>query len=358
MFYLITLIKFERHLDNIKKQATILNLKKRGMNLDSYVLITVDNVLVTDFNSIKGLTMLIFRIPEKIVPLSGNEWTDTQLDQLGIVFEDVDRVDFFFRNANLESFEMSERGTKLVGLLKDIDNYVFFRDYEEVVRANSPFQHPICKALYAAKKYANHESFIDDFVTHLLNKMGFNEGSLYAAPQMRISLFFGDTERMATADFTIIDFASYARIGVIEDKNWSEMMSNSTPQLVAEVIAIAQCNEATVGQKRDADGEPKDETDLNVTPTASSETIYGIRVNGHLFHFYALQVTPSIRSAMRNQRVASDSTTMYRYKSDAGLNFLVKEERYEIILMLSLLQEVAKRTGETSPRRNSRLGMK
>eukprot|EP00981_Chlorochromonas_danica_P003300 scaffold642_cov166-Ochromonas_danica.AAC.17 len=47
---------------------------------------------------------------------------------------------------------------------------------------------------------------------------------------------------------------------------------------------------------------------------------------------------------------------MYRYKSDAGLDFMVKKDRDEIILMLSLLQEIAKRTGEPSPRRNSKLG--
>jgi hypothetical protein len=32
---------------------------------------------------------------------------------------------------------------------------------------------------------------------------------------------------------------------------------------------------------------------------------------------------------------------------------MVKKERDEIILMLSLLQEVAKKTGETPPRRDS-----
>ena len=101
-----------------------------------------------------------------------------------------------------------------------------------------------------------HESFVDDFVKHLLNEMGFNEGSLYAAPQMRINLSFRETEKMATADVTVIDLLSYARIGVVEDKNWEEMMlkKDSTAQLVAEGIAIVQRNEAVGGRKRDSGG--------------------------------------------------------------------------------------------------------
>jgi hypothetical protein len=40
--------------------------------------------------------------------------------------------------------------------------------------------------------------------------MGFNDGSLYVAPQMRINLSFGAIEKVATADLTIIlDLLSY-----------------------------------------------------------------------------------------------------------------------------------------------------
>ena len=363
---LITFTSLKRPLDTVKEEVSKLELLKRGMSLDPYRLVTMKNALVSDFSSVEGQNMLIFHIPEKIVPLSGNEWTDVQLDQLKVLFEDVE-LNNFFSSAGLSSFQMSARGEALVELLCGVDEslhrkYVPAIDASDdhtaagAIRASPLLQSPICKALFAARKYAKHESFVDDFVKHLLNEMGFNVGSLYAAPQMRINLFFGETEKMATADVTVIDLLSYARIGVVEDKNWEEMMlkSDSTAQLVAEGIAITQRNEAVGGQKRDAGGNPKGVSEES--SSTCSETVYGIRVTGSLFHFYAIQVSPQMHSALRNQTAAATSTTMYRYKSEAGLDFMVKEERDEIILMLSLLQEVATRTGETSPRRNSKLG--
>ena len=60
---------------------------------------------------------------------------------------------------------------------------------------------------------------------------------------------------------------------------------------------------------------------------------------------------------MKHQAVAASPTTMYRYMNETGLDFMLKKERDEIIFMLSLLQEVAKSTGEGSPRRSSKLGL-
>lgn len=66
------------------------------------------------------------------------------------------------------------------------------------------FSMSFAKLCLQRNKYMKHESFVDDFVKHLLNEMGFNDGSLYAAPQMRFNLFFGETEKMATADVTVV----------------------------------------------------------------------------------------------------------------------------------------------------------
>ena len=128
---------------------------------------------------------------------------------------------------------------------------------------------------------------------------------------MRINLYFGETEKMATADVTVIDLLSFARIGVIEDKNWDEMVKdrNSTAQLVAEGIAITQRNESVGGSKRDAGGDPKGV--FEESSSTCSETVYGIRVKRTQFHFYAIQVSPQIHSALRNQTAASTSTIMY-----------------------------------------------
>jgi hypothetical protein len=350
----ITFNNLKEPLETVKEAVLGRGLLKRGKDLDSYTLVTVNSVEVRDFAELEGEETLIFR--QKIVPLSGNEWTDVQLNQLKVRFQDVD-LDTFFSNAELEDLEMSEKGKALMAQLAEIDETLDqkYASSTDVAASDVMLQNPICKALFAAKKYNNHESFVDDFVKHLLNAMGFNDGRLYAAPQMRINLRFGDAVKSATADITVIDLWSYARIGVVEDKSWKEMTSvnDSTAQLVAEGIAITQHNEAVKGQKRDAEGNPKAASESSTC----SETVYGIRVTGSRFHFYVIQVSPQIHSALKHHAIAAEPTTMYRYKSVAGLDFMVKKERDEIILMLSLLQEVAKKTGETSHRRDSNSGL-
>lgn len=47
---------------------------------------------------------------------------------------------------------------------------------------------------------------------------------------------------------------------------------------------------------------------------------------------------------------------MYPFKSEVGLDFLEKQDREEIILMLSLLQEVSRGTDQTATRRNYNFG--
>ena len=117
---LITFTSVKRPLDTVKEEVSKLELLRRGMSLDPYRLVTVKNALVSDFPSIEDQQILIFHIPEKIVPLSGNEWTDVQLDQLKVHFEDVE-LNKFFHNAGLSSFQLSARGEALAELLRDHD---------------------------------------------------------------------------------------------------------------------------------------------------------------------------------------------------------------------------------------------
>jgi len=362
---LVTFVSTQRPLEKAKDEFRLIPSFKRGTNLDAYQLVTSQNVSVTDFASIEGQPFLILHMPERIVPLSGNEWTKVQLDQLKVVFQNLPDVKSFFNGADLRQFETSNRGVELLAVLSEVDDSLF-RKYTPAeegddgtglsaieIRANKMLQHPICKALFAARKYVTHESFVDDFVKHLLHEMGFNEGMLYIAPQMRIKLTFGAVEKMATADVTVIDMLTYARIAVIEDKNWDEMQKNtdSTPQLVAETIAITQLNEILAGFKRDASGSLKTASSSN--SQSKLNTVYGIRVTGSVFHFYVINVSTNILVALENQTCATSNTTMYRYKSEMGLDFMLKKDRNEIVLMLSLLQEIALSTGESTPRRRS-----
>eukprot|EP01033_Poteriospumella_lacustris_P015653 gene15653-11202_t len=358
----ITFSNLKAPLDTVKEAVLGQGLLKRGKSLDSYTLVTIKSALVANFAALEGEKMLLFQ--QKTVPLSSHEWTDVQLDQLKVRFRDVD-LGTFFSDSALTSLQMSERGEALAELLAELDKTLDQKytsspdvDASDAICTISPMlQNPICKALFAAKKckyeYKSHESFVDDFVKHLLNAMGFNDGRLYAAPQLRINLHFGETVKSATADVTVIDLLSYASIGVVEDKYWREMMmfKDSTAQLVAEGIAIAQYNEAVRGQKRDAVKGQKRDAEGNPKAASESftcsETVYGIRVTLSRFHFYAIRVSPQIHGALQHHVIATEPTIIYRYKSDDGLDFMVKKERDEIILMVSLLQEVAKKTGET-----------
>jgi hypothetical protein len=330
----ITFTNLQRPLVTVREAVGRFQILKRGMSVDSFKLVTRMNALVDDFTSIKDEPYLIFHIPQRIVPLSGNEWTNVQLDQLKIVFQDVD-IQKFFNDAGLTQFDMSPRGVELVEKLSNLssslacsyvptqgDNPDDRHATIETIRADPLHQNPITKALFAARMYEN-LSFID-FVKYLLNEMGFNEGSLYIAPQLRINLSYGETVKMATADVTILDLLSSARIGVVEDKSVEDLI-NSKAQLVAQGIAMTQHNESLRGGKHTGD---------------ESETVYGMRVTGSTFHFFAIKVSSEIQSAMMSQVPADSPTTMYRYKSETGLDFLNKYDREEIILILSLLQQI------------------
>lgn len=344
-------------LDSVKAQAK--GFLGRSMSYDGFVLATPQSNVISSYDAINpdAYNFLVFYAPSKIFPVPGNEWTFVQLEQLKIKFVDVEDCVQLFESVNAvpEDCNISARGANLIDALKDIDvhllekykpeqhNGEYVPESAKAIRENPMLQNPICKALFASMKYTNHESFVDDFVKHLLNALGFNDGSLYVAPQMRFNLCYGDTTKQAVPDMTVIDLLSYARISVLEDKNWDSKL-NSEPQLVAEGIAIKQQNS---GQKRKRSGENAE---------LDEETVFGVRVTGARFHFYALPISSAIQSALSSKIEAVTETTMFRYGSESGLNFMLKEDREQIIYMLSLLHKVALKTGETSRRRNSKLG--
>jgi len=329
---------------------------KRNLNFEIFVLVNDARFQIVNFESIVEGDLLTFHIPEKLSIASGNEWTYTQLSELKIEFEDVDIVKFFSFETTKDEFDYntSERGLKLEDLLKNI-NMRIEHEYSDLhsiekVRADEMLQHPITKALFTSLKYENYESNIDHFMIHLLNEMGFNEGSLYVFPQMRMNLLYGDQKAMATADFTILDLLSFARIVIVEDKNVKEMRreSDSTPQLVAEGIALAQYNYA-IEQKTKKRKALEELT-----------TIYGIRVTGHFLNFYVLPISSEIQLSMDRGVLASTTSKMFRYQTNSqlGLNFLDENERSVIIRILSILQKIAKQTGEMSDRRDSLSSLK
>ena len=76
---------------------------------------------VSDFASIEDQALLIFHNPERLVPLSGNEWTSAQLDQLKVIFEDVD-LQTFLRDAALPDLKISVCGAAFVERFDSLEN--------------------------------------------------------------------------------------------------------------------------------------------------------------------------------------------------------------------------------------------
>ena len=150
------------------------------------------------------------------------------------------------------ALEMSQKAIDLIVLLEKMpslqDLEGLFVEAQNGREADSditdPFlELPLVKATYFLKKYQDQESIVDSFVSLLLEKLGFFDGWLYAFPQMKVPLLYGDaTLKEATADFTILDVLSFYRMAVIEDKRLQDTIINSEPQLIAEAIALHQAN--------------------------------------------------------------------------------------------------------------------
>lgn len=313
--------------------------KQRAV-LYGYYLKVKDAGLVTTFVSIPPNlnTRLVFWQPEHLTPLSASDWTGTQVEQLKINFKDVCNEHEFFSHLPQLDFSVRSAAQQLQTTLERLGGTLFAKyeadDRLTVYRHDCLIQHPICKALWAARKYAHRDCYTHDYVGHLLHALRFNAGMLYAAAMVKLPLLFGAVEKLAIADYLVMDVQSGCRMFVSCDTRAVTLAEGHTADSVAPVvaggIAIAQHNRSS-GRKRTFEGAVKREP-------AAKEVVYGIRVTGTVFHFYAMPIGDSILQAMTNQCSASEPTVFYRYKSQAGLDFMVFNHRAEILRMLSLLQ--------------------
>lgn len=79
--------------------------------------------------------------------------------------------------------------------------------------------------------------------------------------------------------------------------------------------------------------------------------IYGVRVNGFMFSFYAIPFSPSIRTAMTTKTAVHDQTKVKRIWK---LDFLRNEHRKQIIFALDKLRSIVEATGVSSGRLHSK----
>ena len=161
-------------LDSVKAQAK--GLLGRSMSYDGFVLATPQSNVISSYDAIDpdAYDFLVFYAPSKILPVSGNEWTFVQLEQLKIKFVDVEDCVQLFESVNAvpEDRHISERGAELIAALNDIDLHLlekykpeqhngnYLPESANAIRVSPMLQNPICKALFASMKYIYESSLI------------------------------------------------------------------------------------------------------------------------------------------------------------------------------------------------------
>ena len=89
------------------------------------------------------------------------------------------------------------------------------------------------------------ESVVDDFVIHLLDALGFNDGPLLVLSKNNLKLQMNNNSESAITDVTIYHFTDGLRVAVFEDKRDADPqldLESIEAQLVAAAIASVQAN--------------------------------------------------------------------------------------------------------------------
>lgn len=347
--------------------------RPRDDKFDGFVLENVDGVDVLGFGiSVRDKERLIFYSPEYITPASSSAWRIQKLEQLGMRTVRTSVEDFFKNCFNLEIHRdnLSKAASDLCLELKDINqgdvtskvdisHSVGLRDVSD--SAFAVYRHPLVKALFLTWKYPNHESMVDSFMTLLLKELGYFSGLLFALQQFRLPLIFGENQyfKESIADFLIMDLVSYYKMAVVEDKSVNESRTNSLPQLVAESIALYQCN---VTKEEEFGGTRKylkvkhdqgigSSSDLGRCAVEKEEHnekgngldhVIGIRVNGTVFHFYSIEISEAVCDAMRTLKPTTKQTPIVEIGKPQGYDFWNQQDRDVIILLLDYLRDIIK----------------
>jgi len=320
-----------------------------------YRLENSSNKLVGSVTSITANEVLQFYTPEILTPMSSSKWNQTVLRQLQVQIVDV-KFDEFLKVLHMENI-VNPASESLVHELSKL-NLITLQLYgnpnmQEDLRYNheyAMYRLPITKALFLSEKYPSHESMVDSFVLQLLQALGFNNGMTYTVPQLRLLLKYGidsNDFKESIADFVVLDVLSFHKLFIIEDKSVDNQRLDSTPQLFAEAIAMKMANELKPLNESNESGVKRKHNE------EVDDTFLGVRVNGTIFHFYAIHISPEIQQAMRSKNCPTTATAMYRLDDESGFNFLDNKKREDIIRLLGIVQNHVTETGASSPRRKS-----
>ena len=166
--------------------------------------------------------------------MNGEKMTRSNLE-----YVDENRNDFLSRFGIKPSSELSTRAQDIFHRTEK-----FSRDsISSRKHVDASCEDVLWKALYLAHLHSTNEAIVDSFIHHLLISFGYFDGNLYAFPQLRLRLEFGDdTSNLAIADFTILDIQSYFRMAIFEEKSIAQENVDSRFQMIAEILAIHFAN--------------------------------------------------------------------------------------------------------------------
>jgi hypothetical protein len=325
---------------------------------------------VTSYDVINDGDKLSFSMETAISPESASKWTDEYIQQLKILFDEVS-INEFFKDYESISENLSI-STDAEELLKSLNNLGLNNRKEYLTRVgdsaiemqtkreNGELMDPIRKSLFLLEYYSNNEALMDSFIYLLLYRLGYYNEMLFPIPQLSLDLIFGtDKSNKAKADYVIQDILSSYKMAVIEDKSKDMERVNSEPQLIAEAIAVHQQNRLKMESSKrrklssslSSSLEHLSEVDNTECIESMTNSMFGVRVDGCIFSFYNIVITPSILTAMNSKVEATADANVQKI---GGLNFLDAGDRKIIITTLDYMKKVITSNGQLSKRKLSR----
>lgn len=342
---------------DVGKAVSSLESSVARRSFETYILENQLGQIIASTSTVVENETLNFYSPEKIVPVSSGSWSSAIIKQLKVNIETVTMAEFLLRFHIVDDGKLSERAEQLVDSIKEI-NHEFLVQYnvqdkhqQDKLRGSAIHCHSLAKALFLMQKYVSCEALVDFFIVQLFSALGYNDGMLSTVPQFKMNLHFGGgNDRESIPDFLIMDILSYLKMVIVEDKNWNLMKFNSFPQLFAEIIAMFATNEVKEQETKKA----RIEESVPSNDSVDEALALGVRVNGSVFHFHGVGRSPEVLKSLESLQVASDATNTIRLGPEAGLDFLIPEQRKQIIYVLDKFLENIVNMGRDSPRLNSK----